>query len=53
MKIKTRIKAGRNGDCSDSDCGLNHNQTISRALKIKSGIKAGETNGDIRVGGNL
>ena len=50
MKIKTRIKAGLTGNCPLSGCGVNHNQTVARGLKVKSGVKAGETNGDLRVG---
>ena len=52
MKIKTHIKAGlAGGDCPDiGGCGLNHNQTMACALKIKSGVRAGENNGDLRVG---
>ena len=41
MKIKTRIKAGITGDCSDAGCGLNHNQTAACALKVKTNVKAG------------
>ena len=33
MKIKTNVKAGGRE--------LQHNQTVARALKVKSGIKAG------------
>ena len=39
MKVKTNVKAG--GNCPRSGCGLNHNQTVVRAMKVKSGIKAG------------
>jgi hypothetical protein len=40
MKIKTNPKAGV-ADCTASDCGGNHNQTMARGLKVKTGIKAG------------
>jgi len=41
MKVKTNVKAGINGDCPSSGCGSNHNQTMARGLKVKTGIKAG------------
>ena len=33
MKIKSNVKAG--------GLFLNHNQTVSRGLKVKTGVKAG------------
>ena len=45
MKIKTNFKAG--------DWPNQHNETVARGLKVKSRVKAGESNGDIRVGNNL
>jgi hypothetical protein len=41
MKIKSHVKAGINGDCPTNVCGLNHNQTVARALKVKTNVKAG------------
>ena len=41
MKIKTNVKAGKDGDCPDNVCGVNHNQTTVRALKVKTKVKAG------------
>ena len=50
MKIKTNVKSGAtNGDIvigttakSGGIEGANHNQTVARGLKVKTGIKAGE-----------
>jgi hypothetical protein len=40
MKIKSKIKAGDSGDKLAS----NHNQTVTRGLKVRSNIKAGGMN---------
>jgi hypothetical protein len=40
MKIKTNVKAGLQ-DPTCADCGKNHNQTVARGLKVKTGVKAG------------
>src|SRR5215470_4303342 len=47
MKIKTNIKAGAgsNGDIfigSTATLPPNHNQTMAKGLKVKSGVKAGD-----------
>ncbi|HKQ77955.1 MAG TPA: hypothetical protein VJ810_29935 [Blastocatellia bacterium] len=36
MKVKTNTKVGLLGWCS------NHNQTVSRGLKVKSSVRAGD-----------
>ena len=41
MKVKTKIKAGLTCRKAGGDQENNHNQTIARSLKIKSGVKAG------------
>jgi hypothetical protein len=38
MKIKTNVKAGTLLSCRKSG-GLNHNQTVSRGLKVKTNIR--------------
>jgi len=45
MKVKTNVKAGRNDDCPLTGCGVNHNQTMAKGLKVKTGIKAGPAPG--------
>ena len=49
MKIKTNVKAGA-GECTISDCGGNHNQTVAKWLKVKTDVKAGGANGAPHVG---
>jgi hypothetical protein len=42
MKIKTNVKAGVDGPgCPEWGCGMNHNQTMARGLKVKTNVKAG------------
>jgi hypothetical protein len=41
MKIKTHVKAGIKGDCPVNVCGVNHNQTMARALQVKTHGQAG------------
>ena len=41
MKIKTNVKAGATGGAGAGRTNYNHNQTVARSLKVKSGVKAG------------
>jgi hypothetical protein len=43
MKIKTHVKACKNDDCPRDVCGLNHNQAVASGLKVKSGVKTGQS----------
>ena len=43
MKVKTNVKAGRKDDCPLTGCGVNHNQTMARGLKVNTNVKAGAT----------
>ena len=43
MKIKTNVKAGGEQ--------LQHNQTVARSLKVKTGVRAGEGDPPIIKGG--
>ncbi len=40
MKIKTNVKAGKHHD-KNPEWSLQHNQTVARGLKVKTGVKAG------------
>jgi hypothetical protein len=41
MIVKMNVKAGKHGECPIITCGDNHNQTVARALKVKTNVKAG------------
>ena len=45
MKIKSNIKAGFAHGSGGGAGRINHNQTVSRGLKVKSNIKAGRKAG--------
>jgi hypothetical protein len=49
MKIKTKVKAGDIYMHGPRGCN-SHNQTAARALRIKCGVKAGSSNGEIVIG---
>jgi hypothetical protein len=42
--VKSRVKAGKAADPTGQQGGDNHNQTISRGLRVKSSVKAGGYN---------
>ena len=51
MKIKTNVKASRGTVWPPPPPPPpNHNQTVAKGLKVKTDVKAGATNGDVRVG---
>jgi hypothetical protein len=41
MKIKSNVKAGATGGAGAGRMPQNHNQTVSRGLKVKTNVKAG------------
>jgi len=41
MKIKSNLKAGQPFPPGPTGQTNNHNQTVTRSLKVKSGVKAG------------
>ena len=50
MKIKTNVKAGR---VRSHIMQQQHNQTVARSLKVKTGVRAGEDDTPIIKGKGL